>query len=272
MFKLYDSSVGQRDAWGNQAIKVDARVEDEWDSIYVDCQDSTDVEYQDFSSYDSSGDPSGDGSSGGVFSSIDGGIQGVATDRGTGNARSPGSAAAAPAQSRREGESWRASSSSSSSGGSRSALMAAMDAYQAAVEGEEDKEGEEEERGGGSKGFDEEDIIDCAIRGRWTFKNDHDPVRGGHFFLACLVGDALLLLYSLCETSRFQISASKYCVFVQSGYTLLFTSVGVALSRIFALKERREQFQHGTIHDGALGPVLINVYTSTGRSSAWWRC
>lgn len=172
LFKLYDSSVGQRDAWGNQAIKVDARVEDEWDSIYVDCQDSTDVEYQDFSSYDIS---------------MGSGIQGLATERGAGYARSPRLAAAVPAQSRREGESWRASSNSSSSGGSRSALMAAMDAYQAAVEGEEDEEGEgEEKRGGGSKGFDEEDIIDCAIRGRWTFKNDKDPVRGGHFFRAYL--------------------------------------------------------------------------------------
>lgn len=171
LFKLYDSTVGQRDASGSQAVKVDARVEDEWDSIYVDCQDSTGVDYQDFS-YDS-GDISGS------FSSIGGGAEGVAMGRDVEGARSSGSAAALPAQSRREGERWRANSSISS-GGSRSALMAAMDAYQAAEEeGEEDEEGGEEERGGENKGFDEEEIIDCAIRGRWTFKNNDDPVRGG---------------------------------------------------------------------------------------------
>lgn len=174
LFKLYDSSVGQRDAWGNQAIQVDARVEDEWDSIYVDCQDSTDVDYQDFS-YDSSGDLR-DNTGGGV-SSISG-IEGMATKRDAGDARSSGSAAAVPAQSRRGGEQWRAGSTVSS-GGSRSALMAAIDAYQAAAEeGKEDEEGREGER----KGFDEEDIIDCAIRGRWTFKNNDDPVRRGNFF------------------------------------------------------------------------------------------
>lgn len=173
LFKLYDSSVGQRDAWGSQTIKVDARVEDEWDSIYVDCQDSTDVNYQDFSV---SSDLSVDASGG--LSSIGGRTEDVVPERNVGDAIS-GSASAVPAQSRREGERWH-TSGTISSGGSRSALMAAIDAYQAAAEeGAKDEEGREGERVGEGKGFDKEDIIDCAIRGRWTFKNNDDPVRGG---------------------------------------------------------------------------------------------
>lgn len=170
----------QRDAWGNQAAKVDARVEEEWDSIYVDCQESADVDFQDFS-FDDSGDLLGSrfGST-----SANGEVGGSAMGRNAG-----GVTTAAAANSRREAGLWRASSSRSSSsavvstGGSRSALMSAMDAYEAEEEGEEEEEedgeesGEEGEGGSENKGFDEEDIIDCAIRGRWTFKNNDDPVR-----------------------------------------------------------------------------------------------
>eukprot|EP00752_Nemacystus_decipiens_P004276 g3905.t1 len=178
LFRLYDNSVGQRDAWGSQASKVDARVEDEWDSIYVDCQDSADVDFQDLS-FDGGGDLLGSfGSTGLNGGGLNGGSDGSATGRDV-----RGAAPATPAaSSRKEGGQWRASSSSSASvstGGSRSALMAAMDAYQAEEEEEEmedgEESGEEGEGGGEHKGFDEEDIIDCAIRGRWTFKNNDDP-------------------------------------------------------------------------------------------------
>jgi len=185
LFRLYDSSVGQRDAWGPQTVKVDARVEDEWDSIYVDCQDSSDVDFQEISLDDlglGGGDISG-------FAGIEGGAEAVALGRDTKGIDVSGSAARAraatdavaeaaasavlPSQSRRDGGRWRArhrsNSANSSGGGSRSALMAAMDAFQA-------EEEEDEERRGESQGFDEEDIIDCAIWGRWTFKNDDDPV------------------------------------------------------------------------------------------------
>lgn len=179
LFRLYDSSVGQRDAWGNQASKVDARVEDEWDSIYVDCQDGPDADFQDFS-FDGSGDLLN--GFGGGSSSSSGGAEGLAMGRDNGGA--PTAAAAAASSSGIKGERRRASSSrgaSVSTGGSRSALMAAMDAYQAEEEEEEEEGGEESgedgEEAGETKGFDEEDIIDCAIRGRWTFKNNDDPVR-----------------------------------------------------------------------------------------------
>ncbi|CBJ33765.1 expressed unknown protein [Ectocarpus siliculosus] len=155
LFRLYDSSVGQRDARGNQALKVDARVEDEWDSIYVDCQDVADVDFQDWS----------------FDSSISGGVEGAATGSDvTGWRSSESSSEALPSSLRKEGGGWGASPGSASTGGSRSALMAAMDAFQ---EEEEAEEGEEE--GTGSEGFDDEEIIDCAIRGRWTFTNNDDP-------------------------------------------------------------------------------------------------
>eukprot|EP00903_Cladosiphon_okamuranus_P018228 g16767.t1 len=184
LFRLYESSVGQRDAWGNQASKVDSTVEDEWDSIYVDCQESANVGLQEFS-FDGGGDLIG-----GSFGSTaaNGGAEGSATGRDAG---------AATPSSQGEAGRWRASRSSISgsnagaiyrTGGSRSALMAAMDAYQAKEGGEEGDEeeredededgeesGEEGEGGGEGKGFDEEDIIDCAIRGRWTFKNNDEP-------------------------------------------------------------------------------------------------
>lgn len=175
LFRLYHSSVGQRDAWGNQASKVDARVEDEWDSIYVDCQDGADVDFQDFS-FDGSGDLlSSRGST-----NTNGGAEGLGMGRDKGGAIT--AAATVASNSRKEGGRWRASSSASagvSTGGSRSALMAAMDAYQAEEDKEDGEEsGEEGEGGGLNKGFDEEDIFDCAIRGRWTFENKDDPVRG----------------------------------------------------------------------------------------------
>ncbi|CAM9293221.1 unnamed protein product [Ectocarpus sp. 4 AP-2014] len=155
LFRLYDSSVGQRDAWGNQALKVDARVEDEWDSIYVDCQDGADVDFQDWS----------------FDSSISGGVEGAATGSDvTGSRLSGPSSEALPSSLRKEGGGWGASPGSASTGGSRSALMAAMDAFQ-----EEDEAEEGEEEGAGSEGFDDEEIIDCAIRGRWTFTNNDDP-------------------------------------------------------------------------------------------------
>ena len=184
---------------------MDARVEDEWDSIYVDCQDGADVDLQDFS-FDGSGDLLGSlgstGSSGvGVGSARGRDAGGVAAT----------AAAAAAASSRREGGRWRASSSSSSSssasvstGGSRSALMAAMDAYQAEDEQDDDEEEEDEEDGqesgdegegrSANKGFDEEDIIDCAIRGRWTFKNNDDPVRRARASAAAVLRAACLVL------------------------------------------------------------------------------
>lgn len=164
LFRLYDRSAGQREAWGNQASKVDARVEDEWDSIYVDCQDGADVDFQDFS-FDGRGDLLS--SFGGT--STNGRMEEPAMGRDAGGATTAAAVAAVASDSRKEG-----GRASVSTGGSRSALMAAMDAYQA----EEEEDGQESgEEGGESKGFDEEDIIDCAIRGRWTFKNNDDPVR-----------------------------------------------------------------------------------------------
>ncbi|CAN0009772.1 unnamed protein product, partial [Hapterophycus canaliculatus] len=84
LLRLYYSSVGQRDAWGNQAAKVDARVEDEWDSIYVDCQDGADTDIPDYSF---------DRSSGITFRSVDGGVEGTALGR-NGERSESGSAAA----------------------------------------------------------------------------------------------------------------------------------------------------------------------------------
>ncbi|CAM9503137.1 unnamed protein product [Ectocarpus fasciculatus] len=154
LFRLYDSSVGQRDAWGNQALKVDARVEDEWDSIYVDCQDNADVDFQDWS----------------FDSSISGGEEAVTGSDVMSSRLSGSSSEALPSSLRQDRGGWRASPGSASTGGSRSALMAAMDAFQEEGEAEEEEEGR-----GSSEGFDDEEIIDCAIRGRWTFTNNDDP-------------------------------------------------------------------------------------------------
>lgn len=180
LLRLYYSSVGQRDAWSNQAAKVDARVEDEWDSIYVDCQDGADVDTQDYSF---------DRGSGLTFSSMSDGVEGSALGRNGERSEwgsSSSAAAAGSLQSRHGGGRWRPSTGGTKSGGSRSALMAAMDALQAEEEegrgGRElgridEEEEEEEEDSDEEEEDDEEEIIDCAIRGRWTFTNNDDPVR-----------------------------------------------------------------------------------------------
>lgn len=142
----------ERDAWGNHAVKVDARVEDEWDSIYVDCQDCLD---------------SGSSGSSGFKSS----------------------AAAADREAISQPLSF-ASDSGMRNGEARSAVLSELSTYGmyqgeeggAALGGSGEREDEEEEDDDDSdraesEGFDEEDIIDCAIRGRWTFKNNEDPVR-----------------------------------------------------------------------------------------------
>lgn len=129
----------ERDAWGNQAVNVDARVEDEWDSIYVECQDC-------FESSSSNG--------------VD--LQAPYSSRGAAGAAATSIAFTGPPP--------------SSEYSSASSAMAAFGMYGG---GElELEEGEEEEgEGGQSEGEEsEEEIIDCAIRGRWTFKNSDDPV------------------------------------------------------------------------------------------------
>lgn len=153
---MYDRGMQERDAWGNQAVKVDARVEDEWDSIYVDCQD--------------------------CFEFSDGDADGMKAT--TADDYATGPQASSYAEVRREGP-WSASSLS----------LSAFDIYQGNGMEEQDEDdvmsafddifqedglrvGEED--GGASsesEGFDDEEIIDCAIRGRWTFKNNDDPVR-----------------------------------------------------------------------------------------------
>ena len=44
-----------------------------------------------------------------------------------------------------------------------------------------EEEEEDEEDAEAAEDSEEEDIIDCAIRGRWTFENNDDPVRQGRF-------------------------------------------------------------------------------------------
>lgn len=148
---MYERGIQEREAWGNQAVKVDDRVEDEWDSIYVDCQDCFE----------------GNSDSGNVFESrATGGGGDVAAGAAAAGVRSP-----LYSSMRREGP-WSASSSE----------LSAFDVYMAGEEEEleeDDRDEEGEELAGDSEGFEEEDIIDCAIRGRWTFKNNDDPVRGG---------------------------------------------------------------------------------------------
>ena len=140
LFRLYERGIQEREAWGSQAVKVDDRVEDEWDSIYVDCQDCF--------------ESNGDGGSGSVFESrATGGGADVAAGAAVPGVRSPPYSAM-----RREGP-WSATSSE----------LSAFNVYMTG-DGEELEEGdveeeEDEEASGDSEGF-EEDIIDCAIRGR----------------------------------------------------------------------------------------------------------
>lgn len=132
-----------RDGWGQQAVKVDDRVEDEWDNIYVDYQDCYDSIASTSSNapaptpkaiygdvQDGSGTMGLDATGSSSFDLYSGGVDEKGEERG----------------------------------------------YEDDEMLEGEGEGAEEEAAEG-EGFNDKDIIDCAIKGRWTFDNNDDPVR-----------------------------------------------------------------------------------------------
>lgn len=134
-----------RDGWGQQAVKVDDRVEDEWDNIYVDCQDG----------YDS-----------------------IAST--TSNA--PAAPASTPTAMYADAQSESGAKGLDASGPSSFELYGGGVDEEGEERGYEDDEmlegeGEGAEEAAEGEGFNDEDIIDCAIKGRWTFDNNDDPVR-----------------------------------------------------------------------------------------------
>lgn len=144
LLRLYDLGMLDRDGSGQQAVKVDDRVEDEWDSIYVDCQDDYDGIASTISNEPASNPIA-------MYGDIQGGSGAVGLDT-TGSL--------------------------------------SFDLYSGGVDEEEEERGfeddgvlEAERKGEGaeeaaeSEGFNDKDIIDCAIKGRWTFDNNDDPVR-----------------------------------------------------------------------------------------------
>lgn len=139
--RIYQRGLLEPGAWGSQAVNVDARVEDEWNNIYVECQDC---------------------------------LNGESTTTAT------GSGATGSAQLRRmylasRNVAERASSppSSSSSESSTRDYLAFNEPRGQADGGEED--GEMEGNAHNTQG-EKDDIIDCAIRGRWSFTDNDDQV------------------------------------------------------------------------------------------------
>lgn len=163
-----------RDAWGNQAVKVDARVEDEWDNIYVECQDCF------------------DGGRGGTNNNLQQQEQQEQQQkqqqppRSKENAAREGAGAALPAY---MSSSTGAAMSSARDRDSTLRFSSTLDlGFEAIFAGEDEEEeegtlgegddadsdGQGEERDDG-----DEEIIDCAIRGKWYFKDNDDQVRRG---------------------------------------------------------------------------------------------
>ena len=147
-----------RDWWGPQAVEVDTRVEDEWDSIYMDCQDAC------------------ESSSSSSSTEIRGVVAaGDTAGRSSGSGSSPQVAsfsAATYSDVRRGGAgAWRGLPTYDTSGfdlyvggfveeGAREDVE--NDLLLGGGQGEEAVEKDEAE----GEGFDDEEIIDCAIRGR----------------------------------------------------------------------------------------------------------
>lgn len=198
----------ERDAWSNQAVKVDARVEDEWDSIYVECQDCED-----------SGGGGGTQSARGRPSAAGAGAAAAAeglTMMKNGVARTTAAYISTPSPATRAG------------GGSardrdfppRFSLSQDFDfdaIFAGEEEEEEEMEGKDDEDGDGDgddgeEGVTDGEIIDCAIRGKWYFKDNDDQVRDetfrmfgeeeggrgatvGYFLCLCMEGDVLYAPY-----------------------------------------------------------------------------
>lgn len=161
-FRLYEQGMQERDAWGNQAGTVDARVEDEWDNIYVECQDC----------YSGSSDTyAGEGRRRAG--------KGV-TSNGTAGAAYYSSSEGLTARDERRARAEN--------------FASFLDADFDYVCDGEDQEKEEKEREGGDddeegEGDDGEDeIIDCAIRGKWYFKDSDDQVSHSLCFSSCSFG------------------------------------------------------------------------------------
>ena len=142
-----------RDWWGPQAVKVDARVEDEWDSIYMDCQDACE-------SSSSGSSPQVASFSAATYSDV---------RRGRAGARR-----GLPASDTSDFDLYV---------GGVVEEGAREDVEDELLLGEGERAMEEDEAEG--EGFDDEEIIDCAIRGRWTFDNNDDPVREDSFERLC---------------------------------------------------------------------------------------
>ena len=125
-------------------MKVDDRVEDEWDSIYVDCQDG----YDSIAPITSNAPVAPSSTPTAIYADVRRGSGAKGLD--------------VP-------------------GPSSFDLYGGVDEEEGGRGYEDDDMMEGEGQGGEeaaeSEGFDDEDIIDCAIKGRWTFDNNDDPVR-----------------------------------------------------------------------------------------------
>lgn len=170
----------ERDNWGNQAVKVDARVEDEWDNIYVDCQDCFEPSSAVTNSFDGARSLSSIGTAEPALVAVSGKVDARASAWLRSKSPSPPFSYSQGVRAKEE-EPW--------SVGRSSSKLAAFDPYRGEGGGKEEEDEDEvflkevergnseEQEGQETRGFSEEDIIDCAIRGRWSFKNINDPVR-----------------------------------------------------------------------------------------------
>lgn len=164
LLRLYERGMQGRDIRGNKAVKVDARVEEEWDSIYVECQDD-----------------SGAGRKGTETANAK--LRRNAMRDAVRSERAVGEAYASPSDPGTESRG--PTSEVLFLGDFMDGLGEEMDG-KGVMQGAETEDGDQgemkgsSERQGNARDTDPDegdDIIDCAIRGRWSFTDNDDQVR-----------------------------------------------------------------------------------------------